>query len=116
GFEGAGRLVEHQDERVAVQGAGEAEALLLTAREGSTALADALVDAVLAVVDERGELRLLDDLEHLVPVVVVVPGEGDVLADGAIEEGHSLWDVAEAGAPSVNYLIDRRAVDREPAG
>ena len=45
-------LVEHDQERVAVEGAGERDALALAAREGGAAFADAGVVAVRQIEDE----------------------------------------------------------------
>ena len=52
GVQGAGRLVEDQDRRVAQDGAGDGEALLLAAGEAVAALAD---DGVVAV-GQRGDV------------------------------------------------------------
>src|SRR5439155_5512518 len=52
GLDAAGRLIEQEDRRVSQEGAGDADALFLTAGEADAALADLRVVAVRELRDE----------------------------------------------------------------
>ena len=100
-------LVEHQQARPAEQGAGEADALALAAREMEAALADLGLVAVRQAQDHvvhAGEARSLDD------VVGIGVGEApDVVLYGAAEQGDVLRQVADVAA-------DLGAIQRREVG
>ena len=76
--ERAGRLVEEQDLRVAIERAGNADALPLSARNADAALADDRVQPVGQTADKIGKLCVLQRAPDL-PVVDLrrIKAEGD---------------------------------------
>ena len=115
GVKRAGGLVEHEHRRVAQHRAGDRHALLLTARESVTPLAD---DRVIAVgqrrdqgVDAGGARRVLDLL-----VGRLGTGEAQVVADAGVEEVRLLGDHADGGRQRGQRRVAHvDAVDRHPA-
>src|SRR5215813_13748303 len=95
--EGARRLVEDQDARIADEGAGDGDALALATREGRAALADDRVVAFGQLEDEFVRPRQpcrRDDALHRHGGV----GEGDILAHRAVEQHVLLQDDADLTA------------------
>ena len=109
GVEGARRLVEHEDGRVAEDRPRDRHALLLPAREAVAALAHHRVVAVRQGrdegVDPRGAGGLLDLLVGRVGL-----GEAQVLPDGSVEEVGLLRDDADRARDRGH----RRAADVDP--
>ncbi len=104
-IEGGGRLVEHQDGRVLQDHPGDGDALALAARELDAALAHMGVVAppppiVLEFEDEivgMGEPGRLHD----VALLRVRAPVGDIVADGAVQQGGVLRHHGDGGAQAV---------------
>ena len=112
----AGAVVQDQDARLDQQRAGDRHALLLTARQGHAALAHVRVVAVGELGDERVRLRGAGGGLHL-GVGGVRPAVGDVLADGAAEQGGLLQHDADLPAQRLQRgVADVGAVDGDAAG
>ena len=97
GVEAGGGFVENQDARVGQDGAGDGDALRLAAGELDAAFAD---DGVVLLFEAFGEFVDAGDAAGVENFVFggVGAGEGDVFADGAVEEKGFLQDDAELGA------------------
>ena len=116
GVQRAGRLVEHQDPRVAQQRAGDRQPLLLPAGEPVPAGADDGVVAVGQRGDQVVDLRPAGGGLHL-RVGGVGPGVPQVLADRAVQQVGLLRDDADhAGEVGQRHVPDVDAVDQHPAG
>ena len=112
----AGAVVEDQDARLDQQGAGDRHPLLLPSRQGHAALAHQAVVAVRELGDEPVRLRGAGGGFHL-GVGGVRPAVGDVLADGAAEQGGLLQDDADLPAQRLQrHVADVDAVDGDAAG
>ncbi len=85
GIDGRQRLVEHQDRRVAQQGAGDGDALALAARELDALLADRRLITLRQAPDEVVDVGRARRLDQLL-VRGVGPAEANVLLDGAVEQ------------------------------
>ncbi len=115
GVQGAGRLVEHEHARVAQQGPGDGDPLLLTAGETVPAGADHRVVPVGQpgdqVVDLRGLGRVLD-----LGVGRVGPGVAQVLPDRGVQQVGLLADHAhDGGEVGELHVADVDAVDAHRA-
>ena len=88
--DGAGRVVQDQQPRTADDGPGQREPLPLAAGEGRAPLADPGVEAVGQGGDEAVGGGHAQRRPHLVVAVRLV--EGDVAADGVVEEEGALGD------------------------
>ncbi len=71
-----------------LQGSRDSEPLLLSSGECDAALTDPVVDAALTGCDQGAQLRLLEDLNDLLSVIVLIPGERNVLSDSSVEQGY----------------------------
>ncbi len=107
------RLVEDHEEGVAVQGAGEADALALSGGETRAVLADARVVALGQAQDQfvdTGRPRRRDGLGGIRPVLE----PGDVLRDRAGEQLHLLREIAEMRTQGLaRPLVEGRPVDAD---
>jgi hypothetical protein len=94
GVQGAGRLVEDEDRRVAQDRAGDGQALLLTAGEAVSALAD---DRVVPVGQGRDVFVDLGRTRRRLELLVggVRLGEAEVLGDRGVEQVRLLGDDAD---------------------
>src|SRR5579871_213142 len=94
GVEGAGGLVEDEDAWVGQNGAGDGDALALSAGELDAALA---YDGLVLLGEALGKLVYTSDTAgfHELLFGGVGAGEEDVLADGAVEEEGLLQDHAQ---------------------
>src|SRR5690606_3562940 len=106
GVDGAGGLVEDEDERVEGERAGEGEELALADGEGGAALADGLGVAAGELLDEAVGADAGGGGADA-DVVDVVAAEANVVGDVAAEEEHVLEHEADAAA----QLVERDAVD-----
>ena len=99
GVEAGGGFVEDQDARVGQDGAGDGDALALAAGELDAALAD---DGVVLLFEVLGELVDAGDAAGFEDLLFggVGAGEGDVFADGAVEQEGVLQHHAEIGCGS----------------
>lgn len=97
GVECRGGFVEDEDGRILEDGAGDGDALALSAGEAAAAVAHLGVVAFLAFHDEVvgiGDFRRFDDLLHR----GVFHAEGNVVEETVVEEDGLLVDVANHGA------------------
>src|SRR6185369_590563 len=101
--ERGGRLVEHQQARIAIQRTRNAQPLDLTARKSRAALADELLVALGHLADEGVRIGALGDFLDAAAVRALVAA-GDVLGDGSGEEQVALHHVADLAA--VVLLVD----------
>lgn len=94
--DGGGGFIEEEDGRVLEEGAGDGEALFFSAGEFDAAFADIGVELLGKITDEIG----LGGIEGLPDLLIggVAHGEGEVFANGAVEEKGFLGDVAEGVA------------------
>jgi len=97
GVEVAGGFVEDEDGGVGEDGAGDGDALFLSAGEADAALAD---EGVVSEVEFGDEAVGVGGLGGVFDVALggVALGVGDVLGDGAVEEEDILFDDAEESA------------------
>ena len=113
--EGARGLVEDEDGRVAQDGAGDREALLLAAGEPVAALADHGVVAVGQRQEVVVDLRCLRGRDELV-VGGAGLGEPQVVGDGGVEEAGLLGDDADRRRQVVEgHVPDVDSVDGHAA-
>ena len=115
GVQRGGGLVQDQDRRVLEDGAGDGQALALSAGELGPAVADVRVVALGLLHDEVmgvGDLRGGDDL---------LPGgsfhaEGDVVENGVVEQDRILVHIAHQGAEVLDpQVLDILSVDGDAA-
>ena len=112
----AGAVVQDQDARLDQQRASDRHPLLLPARQCHAALADVRVVAVGELRDERVRLRGAGGRLH-VGVGRVRPAVGDVLTDGAAEQGGLLQHDADLPPQRLQRdAADVGAVDGDAAG
>ena len=106
GVERGVRLVEDEEDGVAVKRAGQREALLLAAGEAAVGGAEAGVVAFGELEDDVVDMGLLRRRDHAVGV-----GRGrhagDVLGHGAVEEADLLRQVAHVAAEAVGPVLRR---------
>ena len=110
-----GRLVEHEDRRVAQDRARDRDPLLLAAREAVAALAD---DGLVALGQRRDQAVDLRGARGLLDLLVGRVGlrEAEVLAHGRVEEVRLLRDDADRGGERrERQLAQVDAVDRDAA-
>lgn len=114
--EGARCLVEDENGRLLVEGAGDADALALAAAELDAAFADGGSDAVFLLADEVVELSHLERPPDA-PIVDRVRRhtEGDVLTDCAVDEVDGLRHVGDVRLPGTHGGLDVDAVDSDAA-
>ena len=115
--ERARRLVEDEQARPAVEGAGEADALALAAGEPDAALADMGLEALGQAGEEGVELGGAHRrVEPLRVHPLGLAREGDVGGDRVVGEVDGLGDVGEAGLPGGPAGgVERPAVDQDRA-
>src|SRR5579863_9721098 len=108
GIEARGRFVQNQDARISEDGTRDRHPLFLPARELHATLADdrvvLLFEALRELIDAGNATR-----RQYLLLGGVRMREGDVLADGAVEEERVLKDDAEARA--VRVQAHRREID-----
>ena len=112
--QGAGRLVQHEDQGLAVEGAGEPDALPLPSGEPRTPLPDGGAVALGALLDEpvgAGELRRLDHALHV--HLVGGDAERDVLREGAVPQVDRLGNMGDARPPVPNEVTLQRLIADE---
>src|SRR5690606_23966727 len=95
--EGAGGFVEDEDGRVLEKGAGDGDALALSAGKAGSAFADEGLVAVGKVSDELVDVGLLRGGAHL-GVGGVGTAEADVFGEGGVEERGGLGNERDAVA------------------
>jgi hypothetical protein len=112
--ERAGRLVQHDDLRVVVEGAGDADPLTLAAGKADAALADDGFQAFGKRLNEFRELGGFDGVENRGVVdFVFVETEGDVAAEGVVGEENRLGHIANLILPAAQVVPDRFGVDAD---
>jgi glycosyltransferase involved in cell wall biosynthesis len=114
GVERAGRLVEHQDRRVAQDRARDRHALALAAREARAARTDLGLEAVGQRVGELVDVRRARGREDLL-VARIEPPVADVLADRAVEQEWLLRDDRDWSSSEARRAVAQvDAVDGDP--
>lgn len=103
------RIVEDQDGRIFQQGAGDGDALLLTARDGDTALAQ---DSLVAILEVHNVVPDVSKAGRPFNVLGggVIHAKGDVVGDGIREEEVLLRDIGTR----LPHRVDGDAVDVLP--
>ena len=116
GVEAGSGFVENQDARIGEDGAGDGDALALAAGKFYAAFAD---DGVVTFFKVFGEFVDAGDAAgvHDFGFGGVGAGEGDVLANAAVEKKRFLQDDAELGAVGIELDLGKiDAVDQNAAG
>ena len=115
GVECRGGLVENENGGILEYGAGNAQALPLSAREVGAAVAYVGVKSLLGGHDEVVGVGNLGSVHYLL-VGSTVDAEGDVVVDGVVEENGLLVHIAHEGTQVVlGELPDVGAVDHDRA-
>jgi hypothetical protein len=119
GIEGGGGLVEDEELRLVVEGAGEADALALAAGEADAAFADDCFKATgKTVLDESEDLGGGGGAFEGGGVDFLFgQAEGDVGGDRVIDEEDFLRHVTDAAAPCAALVgAERGVIDKDAAG
>lgn len=114
--EGAGGFIEEEDGRISGEGAGDLHSLGLAAGEIATGLLDLGGVAMLAGGKDLMDAGIAGGLKNILHGDGFIP-EGEVFADGAIEEASVLIDESEGvGKNGARDLLDGLIVEEDLAG
>src|SRR6266481_7001985 len=110
----AGRVIEHQDVRVGQQGAGDGDALALTARKRDATFANQGSVAVFEAFDEAAGLGITCGLLDGLLVGMLAQAIRNILGDGAREKEDILLDAGYLRAQGVEAPLSYvHAIDQD---